>query len=400
MTVNRIDKISSLILVLAFALAFSIVLGISPSYAQDEPGVVVGEPEAMEDISDEPQDDTEQVMDDASMQDTSSDDMADDVPVDTTGQDASDESDGMVEEDAAEDIDDVAMDESVEEESADSGNAQLITRLLGMKMWQILQDDRMLAEFYEVKLEKNLKMGKVDVQLKVRQALSDQLMDIYEAPMTIAHVKSNGFEVRHPLYPTRRMEFEYLTPPSDPAILAIYERCDCAEPEGDLVHLFVEYRRILMPIGAASGVEDADGDGLFEPYVYEEAFKGGFGILDSDTAIRIKVYFNIIDGKMKPGGQKFALYYLQQISELDKLIVDDQVTTPTSGDLVPILKKFLYYRAMGREEEGWTAFNADIQLYGGHMFPQRGIVGEELRNIKVERLSELMRKAFGASPSR
>lgn len=271
-----------------------------------------------------------------------------------------------------------------------------LEKVADMDMWVLMQDDALVEELYELKDVKTEKMNGTEVRIAVRQAVSDELAAAPSAPMTIATISSNGFEVRHPLYTDRRMEFEYELADSKPPLLVIYERATPAGGDGgDLLHLFTLYRGVVRPLGAVSGLEDADADGKVDPYVYDRAFAGGLGLIDPADAPLGKAYFAVEGGKIVRDREKFTSYYTGIINAADNEIGQGRAVSPGSADLVPILRKFLALRAMGAQGEGWKVLEKDVMSYGGDFFPLKGVEGQPPRRVAVEEVISLVRKSVG-----
>lgn len=270
-----------------------------------------------------------------------------------------------------------------------------VKKLEGLETWELLGNNALIEEFYELKNTSTEMLDGLEVRITVREARFDEMMEIAIAPMTLVTVSSSGFEVRQPLYPDRRVEFVYSLPKSSPRLLVINERCNCPDPYGDRLHLFTMYNGSIRPLGAVSGIEDADGDGMFEPFAYDLAFSNGMGLVEADKAPVIRFFFTLKRGDLISGNFKHAPFYGRQITRLSETITKDHAESPGSGDLVPILEKFLYYKAMGREKDGWKALEKDILLYGGQWFPQRRGVGGKPQKTSVEEIISRMRKALG-----
>ena len=271
------------------------------------------------------------------------------------------------------------------------------SRLQGMETWEILGSAALLGELYEVKGVRTGKLGASEVKITVREARSDELLEAPSAPMTIASISTGGSEFRLPLYAGRRMEFEHSFNQGRPPLLAVTERCGCPDPYADLVHLFMVYRGALRPLGAVSGLDDADGDGLKEPFVYDTSFSDGLGLTGPDRAPVVRVFLEVKAGALAASGRRYASVYQARIDALSGLIANDLSADPGSGDLAPVLEKFLYYRAMGLEKDGWSALEKDIMLYGGMDFPVRGAGGRETVKVAVEEIVSRARKALGKS---
>ena len=270
-----------------------------------------------------------------------------------------------------------------------------VLRLQGLESWELLSSSELIEEFYEVKTSMDEKMDSSDVRITVREARYDEMMDVEIAPMTLVTISSNGYEVRQPLYPDRRMEFEYSLPRSKPQLLAINERCGCTDPYGDKVYLFTIYRNAIRPLGALSGVADDDDDGFFEPYVYDTSFSNGLGIMEGWEAPVIKFFFTVDRGRIVAGSDKCNAYYKEQVDLLSERIKKEHTESPDSGDLAPVLEKFLYLRAMGMEKKGWQSLEEDVMLYGADGFPQRRAEGAATELLALEEIASRIRKALG-----
>jgi hypothetical protein len=270
-----------------------------------------------------------------------------------------------------------------------------VLRLQGLESWELLSSSELVEEFYEVKTAKTEKMDGTEVRITVREARFDEMMDVEVAPMTLVTISSNGYEVRQPLYPDRRMEFEYSLPKSKPQLLSINESCGCADPYADKVHLFTIYKNAIRPLGALSGVVDDDDDGLLEPFVYDISFSNGLGIMEGWEAPVIKFFFSVDRGRLVAGSKKHDPYYSEQVGRLSEVIVRGHAESPDSGDLAPVLEKFLYLKAMGMEKKGWKELERDVMLYGENGFPQRRPEGEYPRLFALEEIASRIRKALG-----
>jgi len=267
--------------------------------------------------------------------------------------------------------------------------------LQGMEAWELLGNNSMIDELYEVKTVKTEKVNGSEVRISIRQARYDEMTDIAIAPMTLVTISSNGLQVRQPLYYNRRAEFEYSIPVSRPQLLAIHERCGCEDPYADLLHLFTVYRKAIRPLGAVSGISDADGDGLLEPFVYDTAFSNGLGLIESERAPVVRVFLSVDKGRLVAERGKYESFYRSKIDGLSELIARDRAESPGSGDLAPVLEKFLYYKALGWEKEGWQDLEKDLMLYDVRRFPQQRGKGVSPEKFSVVEIVSRMRKALG-----
>lgn len=272
-----------------------------------------------------------------------------------------------------------------------------VAGLEGLETWELIGDDSLVNEFYEVKTAVTETMDGSELRITVREALYDEMMDMEAAPMTLVTISTGGYEVRHPLYPDRRMDFEYALPKSRPQLLAISEHCGCVDPYADLVHLFTVYRGAIRPLGAVSGLDDAEADGLMDPFVYDTSFSGGLGMMESDSAPVVRFFYSVDKGRLVGDSRKYGPYYRKNIERLSDIIVKAHAESPDSGDIAPLLEKFLYYRAMGAEAEGWEALEADVMLYGEDGFPQLSAGDETPERISLEEIVSRARKALAKS---
>jgi len=243
-----------------------------------------------------------------------------------------------------------------------------------------------LNDLFSIQAEKKLMIKDKDLSLSLHTIKFNELLNYDNIPHSIITIKSNNKLARIGLsqYEPAK-ELSYKIPNSKTPVLAIQDTTGGNCWNCRLFHIIgLDDKYFLNNIATVTHMGDIDKDGADDFIRYDDIWEGGLGLLSHADSPGAIIILTLNEGKILPDIRHHIPYYQSEIKRLTSEINKYPKSIPPEKTrlLSRILEKFLIYRLLGDEENGWREFNKDIRHYDSDYF----YLAESLRTRGVDKI--------------